>query len=253
MNNNIWVENIDCIKFLKKLPDKSIDLILTDPPFGINEKQFDNIHYSRNQKLVIDGYCEAPKKIDYEKWCFSWIKELDRVLKDNASCFIFSSWNNVAKMENAINQTKKFKIINHLIWHYNFGVFTKNKFVSSHYHILFFSKIKSKRFFNNNINNNLFNTSKMIYNDLQDVIKINKEFHKNKIKNANKLPDELIKKLILHTTKKNDVVLDIFSGNFTTQIQALKLGRKAWGSEINKKAFELAKIKLKYYGEEIEK
>ena len=56
MNNNIWVENIDCIKFLKKLPDKSIDLILTDPPFGINEKQFDNIHYSRNQKLVIDGY-----------------------------------------------------------------------------------------------------------------------------------------------------------------------------------------------------
>lgn len=150
-------------------------------------------------------------------------------------------------MENAINQTKKFKIINHLIWHYNFGVFTKNKFVSSHYHILFFSKIKAKRFFNNNINNNLFNDSKMIYKDLQDVIKINKEFHKNKIKNANKLPDELIKKLILHTTKKNDVVLDIFSGNFTTQIQSLKLGRKAWGSEINKNAFELGREKLKYY------
>ena len=49
MNNNIWVENIDCIKFLKKLPDKSIDLILTDPPFGINEKQFD-------AKIITIGY-----------------------------------------------------------------------------------------------------------------------------------------------------------------------------------------------------
>ena len=89
----------------------------------------------------------------------------------------------------------------------------------------------------------------MIYSDLQDVIKINKGFHKNEIKSANKLPDELIEKLILHTTKKNDVVLDIFSGNFTTEIQGIKLGRKAWGSEINNKAFELAKIKLKYYAE----
>lgn len=85
----------------------------------------------------------------------------------------------------------------------------------------------------------------MIYNELQDVIKIKKEFHKNKIKNANKLPDELVRKLILHSSKKNDVVLDVFSGNFTTQIQALKLGRKAYGSEINKESFAIAKNKFK--------
>ena len=108
MNNNIWDENIDCTKFLMKLTDKSIDIILTEPPFGVNERPYDKKHYSRHQKLVIEGYCEAPKKVDYEKWCLSWIKELDGVLKENASCFILSSWNNVANMENAINQTKKF-------------------------------------------------------------------------------------------------------------------------------------------------
>lgn len=243
--NNIWIENIDCIKFLKKIPDKSVNLFLTDPPFGINENQFQKNHYSRNKKFVLEGYQEAPKNIDYQKWCFSWIKELDRILDDDGSCYIFSSWNNVSKIENAIHQTKKFKIVNHLIWNYNFGVFTKNKFVSSHYHILYFSKIKSKRYFNNNIDENLFNDSKMIYNELQDVIKIKKEFHKNKIKNANKLPDELVRKLILHSSKKNDVVLDVFSGNFTTQIQALKLGRKAYGSEINKESFAIAKNKFK--------
>jgi site-specific DNA-methyltransferase (adenine-specific) len=59
------------------------------------------------------------------------------------------------------------------------------------------------------------------------VIKINKEYKPGKAKNCNTLPLKLIEKLIKHTTKRHDIVLDIFSGGFTTQFASLKLHRKA--------------------------
>lgn len=237
-NNKLWISNQDCLTFLKNIPDSSVDLILTDPPFGLQEKQFDKKHYNRNSDKVINGYVEAPSEIEYSKWIYKWIKEFDRVLKPNGSVLIFSGWTHEADIQFAFRKTNKFRLINHLIWNYNFGVYTKNKFVSSHYHILYYCKKNGKPFFNqyayhNEDHRNNKNGS-LIYEDLQDVIKINKEYKPKQKTNSNQLPMKLIEKLIKHTTKPNDVVLDIFSGNFTTQKAALKLHRKGWGCELNK-------------------
>ena len=141
-----------------------------------------------------------------------------------------------------MRRTQKFKLINHLIWHYNFGVYTKTKFVSSHYHILYYAKTKGKPYFNKNAyhNEDCKNDrgGSKVYDDLQDVIKINKEYKPGQQKNSNALPLKLVEKLIKHTTRANDVVLDIFSGGFTTQFAALKLKRIAWGCEINQNSCE---------------
>ena len=236
MNKQIWIEQTDCIDFLKKLPNASVDLILTDPPFGINEKKFQN-HYNRKKELVLDGYQEAPLDISYEDWVYSWAKEFDRVLKPDGSILIISGWTNEADIQYAIRRTKKFKMINHLIWHYNFGVYTKNKFVSSHYHILYYARNNGKPYFNRNAfyhdHDRNQSGGSQVYQDLQDVISIKREYHHHQIKNCNRLPTKLVEKLIQHTTKKNDVILDLFGGSFTIAKTALKLGRSAWSCEIN--------------------
>ncbi len=215
-NDNLWIENTDCITFLKKIPDNSVDLILTDPPFGINESKFDRMHYNRNSSNVISGYQEAPKNISYEEWAFSWINEFDRVLKKNGSILIVSGWTNEADIQYAVRKTNKFEMINHLIWQFNFGIYTSKKFVSSHYHILYYKKKNGKPYFNKNAYHNEdhknSNGGSLVYEDIQDVIKINKEYKPYKTKNSNTLPTKLVQKLIKHTTKIGDVVLDIFSG-----------------------------------------
>lgn len=248
---NLWVKNSDCIEFLREIPDNSVDLILTDPPFGLNEKQFDDKHYNRKNSKVLSGYKEAPSNILYEDWVYSWVKEFDRILNKNGSVLIVSGWTNEADVQYAVRRTKKFRMINHLIWQYNFGVYTKSKFVSSHYHILYYCKINGKPFFNKNAYHKEGDKNKnggsMVYDDIQDVIRINKEYNLGKKRNCNTLPLKLIEKLIKHTTRENDVVLDVFSGGFTTQFAAMKLKRIAWGCEINKNSCEYFFPKLEAF------
>jgi len=98
---------------------------------------------------------------------------------------------------------------------------------------------------------NLDGSSK-VYQDLEDVFVINKEYIRDK-KNLNKLPKELIDKLILYSSNKNDLVCDFFLGNFTTAYSALLLGRKICGFEINRQAYEyhMQRISQIKFGSEI--
>lgn len=63
--------NEECVTGSKKIiEEKSIDLIICDPPFGIDEKFFQK-HYYREENLVIDGYVQAPS--DYFQFSLEWI------------------------------------------------------------------------------------------------------------------------------------------------------------------------------------
>lgn len=52
---NFWVKQTDCFDFLKEISDTSVDLILIDPPFGLNEKDFDQKHYNHFDHKVLKG------------------------------------------------------------------------------------------------------------------------------------------------------------------------------------------------------
>ena len=236
--------NSDCISNAIKIPDKTIDLMICDPPFGINETKFHQ-HYNRDEATVLPGYQEAPD--NYEQFTEDWLTQAKRVMKDNASLYLFSGWSNLLPVLDAVNRIGFFTI-NHLIWRYNFGVFTSKKYCSSHYHILYLKKHKNAV--------PTFNTycrfgsqekrdgRSLLYEDLQDVFCINKEYQPGEIKNANKLPDQLIEKLVLYSSNPGDAVCDFFLGNFTTAIVAKKLGRKPYGFEINKESFDYGMEKL---------
>lgn len=254
MNYKIW--NEDCIKGAKHIKDDSVDLILNDPPFGINEAKFDQL-YKRDSSNIIDGYIEAP--IDYDKFTLDWMTECKRILKDTGSMYIVSGWSNLSSIYRAIEKLGLYEV-NHIIWKYNFGVNTKNKYVSSHYHIFYLVKSeKAKRTFNTNCRYTQVdkdeNGRSVLYQDLEDVWMINKEYQPGEIKNVNKLPNKLVEKIIEYSSNEGDTVCDFFMGNFTTADCSLRLGRKVLGFEMNKNSYEhhINKLDEIEFGKDIKK
>lgn len=234
------IYNCDCIEGARKyFVDESVGLMISDPPFGICETTFDK-HYNRDENVVIEGYVEAPE--DYYQFTLDWMKESKRVLKNNGSMYIISGWTNSDIIGRVIRDIG-LNLINKIIWHFPFGVSTKKKFVTSHYEIFYVSKSKNADVvFNTNCRypfRDSNETSSLLYKDLQSVWIINKEYQAGKIKNKNKLPEELIKKMIAYSSNENDVVCDFFLGNFTTAIVAKKMNRIPAGFELNPKSFDI--------------
>lgn len=207
----------NCIEMMDALEDESIDHVFTDPPFAI-EFGKNNGAYARKEDKVIDGYIEI-KQEDYYDFSVQWLKQIYRVLKNTGSAFVVSGWTNVADVIKAA-ESVGFFILNHLIWKYQFGVFTKRKFVTSHYHILFLIKDKKNYKFNKH------------EHYPEDVFEIKREYWPSKLKTPNKLPFALYEKLLPYTTEDNDIILDPFMGSGSTAIAARRMGRHFIGFEI---------------------
>ncbi len=219
----------DALELMGEIPDESIDLIVTDPPFAIDFKAKRN-NYNRTQSRVIEGYNEIPTEKYYE-FTVRWMRESYRILKETGSMYVFSGWTNLKDILNALEEVK-FITINHLIWKYQFGVFTKRRYVTSHYHILFVVKNEKKYKFNK------------IEHYPEDVWIINREYWTGKVKTPTKLPLELVKKIILFSSDKGDIVFDPFLGSGTTAVAAKMLGRHYLGFEIVPAYIELAQRRL---------
>jgi len=207
----------DCITGINEIPDESVDLIIADPPFGI---EFDGTgsQYNRNSALVVTGYQEISQ--DYDKFTSAWISQLPRIMKETASAFIFSGWTNLKDVLTAIDNAN-LPLINHIIWKYQFGVYTKKKFVTSHYHILFVAKNPEKYFFN-----------KIEHYPL-DIWDIPRNYQPAQQKNSTKLPENVVIKCINFCSKPGDLIFDPFLGNGTTAVCAKGLFRHFLGFEIN--------------------
>ena len=232
--------NGDCISGAARyIPDCSVDLIITDPPYGICGDTLHK-HYNRNEEFVVDGYVEIPEE-EYGKFSQLWIREAERILKPGGSIYIISGYTNLYHILAALKTTGLTEV-NHIVWKYSFGVFTRRKFVSSHYHILFYEKPGGTRTFNlesrygldekNGDGGSLNNI------DREDVWLINREYKPGMVKNKNELPTELLIKLIQYSSNEGDLVCDLFLGGFSTVIAAIGLNRRATGFEISPAMFD---------------
>lgn len=241
--NNIY--NMDCIEGMKHIPDNTIDLVITDPPFAIEFKAKRN-NYHRTQSRVIEGYNEIPKE-EYYNFTLKWMKEVYRVLKDSGSMYVFSGWNNLKDILIAIDEIG-FITVNHIIWKYQFGVVTKRRFVTSHYHCLYVCKNDEKRKFfpysRYGKDEDDKDGGSLHYKDKEDVWTIKREYWTGDQKTPTKLPAELIKKILMYSSEEGDVVLDPFLGSGQVAVVSKMLGRKYIGFEIVKKYYEFAKERI---------
>lgn len=221
----------------RHLPDGVVDLIITDPPYGIEGHKLHK-HYNRREEFVLDGYVEVPAA-RYAEFSDAWIAQAARVLRPGGAMFVVSGYSRLGCVLNALAKTN-LKEVNHIIWKYNFGVSTTRKFVSSHYHILYYERPGAPRTFNCHAR---FGTRaktddgrSVLYADLEDVWVINREYQPGRVKNKNQLPTALLAKMIQYASKPGDLVYDFFLGSFSTAYVARGLDRDAGGFELNPNA-----------------
>ena len=188
----------------------SIDLVVADPPFNI---KFNGKPGTYNRKKHnIASYQEYTENLAIKS-----AEEIYRVLKPAGTVWIVMGWNSLRLWENAF---ANFNQIGHVIWKYQFGVYTKKRPVTSHYHLLIYTKSKKEWVWNRIVDYD------------EDVWYIKRPYKFGGFKYANKLPDKLVKNIILRSSNIGDIIYDPFVGSGTTVRVAEQLERVGIGSDI---------------------
>jgi site-specific DNA-methyltransferase (adenine-specific) len=241
--NQIYL--MDCREGMRLMPAECVDLIVTDPPFAI-EFGAKRSNYNRAAGRVLEGYNEIPQH-EYYDFTRSWMREAYRVLKTSGSMYVFSGWNNLRDILNALEEVG-FITVNHIIWKYQFGVFTKRRFVSSHYHCLYVCKNDAlRRFYPESRYPADARDSEgrsLRYRDMEDVWIIPREYWNGDIKTPTKLPAELVKKILQYSSVEGDLVLDPFLGSGQVAVVAKQMERQYLGFEIVPEYYEFVQRRL---------
>jgi site-specific DNA-methyltransferase (adenine-specific) len=242
--DNIY--NMDCVEGMKQLRARSVDLVVTDPPFAIEFKAR-RANYNRTQSRVLEGYNEIPRE-DYYDFTLAWMHEVYRVLRHSGSMYVFSGWNNLKDILAAL-EAVGFVTINHIIWKYQFGVVTRRRFVSSHYHCLYVCKNDRKRrfypFSRYGRGARDGDGRSLHYRDKEDVWTIKREYWNGDEKTPTKLPRELLEKILAYSSRKGDVVLDPFLGSGQVAVVSKMMGRQYIGFETVRNYYNFARRRLK--------
>lgn len=235
------IQHGDCITLMGDMPAECVDLIVTDPPFAIDFKA-KRSNYNRTQSRVLDGYAEVESG-NYQSFTIDWLAQATRVLKDSGSMYIFSGWNHLKDILIAIDVCK-LTTVNHLIWKYQFGVTTKRKYVTSHYHCLFVCKDDNKRkfypFSRFGKEDKTPNGGSAHYKDKEDVWNIKREYWRGDKKTPTKLPSEIITKILDYSSQEGDVVLDPFLGSGQVAVVSKMKNRHYIGFEIARAYYEFS-------------
>jgi len=214
----------DCLELMKQIDDKSVDLILTDTPYGINFKS------NMDTKNRFD-YIQNDDNLDFFE---PFIKEAFRVLKDNSCIFLFCRFDNYPYFYNTIIKYG-FKVKNCLIWEKNKALGGLGDMESSflnNYEFVLFAMKGRKILFENRIGRQF------------GLIKDDTINNPLKLLYPTQKPLKILRKLINITTKEQDIVLDCFCGSGSTCVASKQLNRKYIGMDINPKAVEIANKRL---------
>ena len=205
----------DAIKFLKKLPSKSVDLVLTDPPYGVDRASWDKV---------------APTR---------WCKDVARVMKDHASLIIFCGKQNRFEVEKALREAGLI-FWQEMVWVYrNGGITRKTSYNGHHEPILWF--VKDNKNFHFDFGDSLWiDTWTVIeHSRPQSNFNVDKKIHPTQ-KSRN-----VVKRLINYHSKEGDIILDPFMGSGTTAVASKQLKRNFLGCDIDSKYVKLTKLRLK--------
>lgn len=225
------IHNTDCFEFIKTMPDNSVDLILTDPPYNIAQYSTGNISLPGREALNND--IANWDMIDLEPR--ELLEDFKRVLKPKGNIFIFTSYNQIGRWHEAFDS--EFDTFQFFIWHKTNPVpkIYKNGFLNSCEMIIcMWNKGHNWNFSKQNEMHNFFESPICMRPErLSDP------------KHPTQKPVKLLKHIISVASNKGDVVFDPFMGVGSTGVAALELGRKFGGCEIDQKYFTAAEFRIK--------
>lgn len=230
------------------IDDNSIDLIFADPPYNIGKK--------------FSGHIEKwASEEEYLVWCYEWIDLCIKKLKPNGSFYLMAATQFMPFFD--IHIRKKLDILSRIIWGYDSSGVQAKKYYGSMYEPILFC-VKDKTNYKFNTKNILveaktgakrklidyrktiptvYNTEKVPGN-IWDFTRVRYRMEEYENHPTQK-PVALLERIIKASSNEGDLVLDPFSGTFTTGVVAKKLNRKFVGIELHE---EYVKIGLRRLG-----
>ena len=242
-NNNSMAILGDSISVLRKMKDKSVQLIFADAPYNIG-KDFGN---NSDKWESVHAYIE---------WCKTWIDECMRVLSDNGTMYFMTATQHMPYLD--VFASEKYNVLCRIIWSYDSsGVQSKKIYGSLYEPILMLSKT-SKSSYTFNYEDILVEAktgakrklidyrksppqpynSQKVPGNVWDFSRV--RFKMDEYENhPTQKPEALLERIIRASSNPGDVVLDPFSGSFTTSAVAVRLGRVGIGIDMNEEYYEM--------------
>lgn len=236
------IYNEDCLQGMKQIPNNSIDLVVTDPPYkivqgGCSNKAVTisacggmlNKHKGDNIELVKKGKIFKHNEIEFHQW----LPEIYRVLKDNSHCYIMINGRNLSELQTKAEKVG-FRFHNIICW--DKGNATPNKWYMQRLEfILFLFKGEAK-----NIKNMGTTTLLQVPN-----IKRGTKLH------PTEKPIELMKILIENSSSENDLILEPFAGCGSTLLACKETNRNYIGFELDKQYYSITNKRISDYQEQL--
>jgi len=243
---NYSLRNEDFLEGVKTLPDKSIDLIVADPPYGLGKDYGNNSDMKSADEII--------------EWTIKWIDLVIPKIKDTGGLYIFATWRHSPEIFSLIK--KRMIMINEIIWdrkvpsmggstrrfssvHDTIGYFTISKnyyFDLDAVRIPYDPETKKAR------SRSIFEGSKWLelgYNpkDIWSVSRLHR-LHREREDHPTQKPLEIIERMIKASSPKNGVILDPFGGSGTTLEACLKNNRYCIIFELNPKYCEIIRNRI---------
>lgn len=238
-----------------ELPDESVDLVVTSPPYNI-DIQYGN-KTSKGKVLSSKGikYDDKKDESEYRRMLMDVFSECRRVLKANGS-----AWINIKNRYDDGVVLPPFWILdmfpdmylkNVIIWNFDWGGSTNKRFAPRYEYVFWLTKNKDNYTFNLddvkipalNYRPDRYKSQLKNPTDVWRISMVSGNFEERTSHPA-QYPEELIERIILTGTNKGDIVLDPFMGSGTTAVVAKKLGRTYVGYEIVDEYCEIAEERL---------
>ncbi len=236
----------DCLKILDQIPDGSIDMIFADPPYNLSNGGF-TVHAGRRVD-VNKGDWDKSKGFETDfDFHLSWIGACKRVLKPNGTIWVSGTYHSIYQCGAAL-QAEGYHILNDIAW------FKPNAspnlscrfFTASHETLVWARKDeKGKHTFNYKDMKNRSWTRDFLKNpgkQMRSVWAIGtpKSAEKKFGKHPTQKPVDLLTRVVLSSTKKEDLILDPFTGSSTTGIAAHLQNRQYIGIDMDERYLDLS-------------
>ena len=214
------IYNQDCLEGMKCIPNGSVDLIVTDPPYLMNYK-------TGHRKDKTHRFNDVILNDDNEQLITDYVKECYRILKDDTAMYLFCSSHKVDFFKRELE--KEFSIKNMIIW-------VKNNHTAGDLESAFGRKYEIV--FLVNKGQRKFNGERLT--DIWEFPRVSGDGQLHQ----NQKPIELIKRCIEKHSNVGDVVFDGFMGSGTTAAAALDTNRNYIGFELDEYYFNVAEKRL---------